>query len=102
MCVFGSPGAVPVPESLLLSPPPLVPLEPISTARLLESISPAQLEELRRTCKSCLQCVHDTVATGSAELGLQALEAKKQYQHHTLIFGKTVTFKLLLNSIFIL
>lgn len=81
---------VPVPESLLLSPPPLEQLEVVSTASLLAAISPARLEGLRRDCGGSLQCVHDTVATGSTELGLQALEAKNHYHHHTQIFGETV------------
>lgn len=93
MCVFVFLGAVPVPESLLFSPPPLVPLEPVSTAHLLESVSPAQLEGLRRTCKGSMQCVHDTVASGSSELGLQTLEAKKQFQHLALLYGETDTLK---------
>lgn len=91
--VFVPPGSVPVPESLLLSPPPLQQLEAVSTARLLATISPARLEGLRKDCGGCLQCVHDTVATGSTELGLQALEAKNHYHHHTQIFGEMVPQK---------
>ncbi|XP_075903434.1 uncharacterized protein LOC142902350 [Nelusetta ayraudi] len=87
--LFGLSWSVPVPESLLLSPPPLLPLEPFSTAQLLAAVSPARLEGLRRDCGGCLQCVHDTVATGSTELGLQALEAKNHYHHHTQIFGNS-------------
>uniref|UniRef100_A0A3Q3WEH4 Uncharacterized protein n=1 Tax=Mola mola TaxID=94237 RepID=A0A3Q3WEH4_MOLML len=78
-------SAVPVPESLLLSPPPLVPLEAVSTAQLLASVRPAQVEEVRRTCKGSMQCIHDTLASGSSELGLQTLEAKKRYQDLALI-----------------
>lgn len=81
-------GAVPVPESLLLSPPPLVPLEAVSTAQLLASVRPAQVEEVRRTCKGSMQCIHDTLASGSSELGLQTLEAKKRYQDLALIHGE--------------
>lgn len=85
---------MPVPESLLLSPPPLLPLEPVSTAQLLAAVSPARLEGLRRDCGGCLQCVHDTVATGSTELGLQALEAKNLYQRHTRTFGEMLAQKM--------
>uniref|UniRef100_A0A8C4EQG9 Si:ch73-105b23.6 n=1 Tax=Dicentrarchus labrax TaxID=13489 RepID=A0A8C4EQG9_DICLA len=84
---FGMSWAVPVPESLLFSPSPLVPLEPASTEHLLESVSPAEVEELRRTCKSNMQCVHDILASGSSKLGLQTLDAKKQYQNKALIYG---------------
>lgn len=80
-------GAVPVPESLLFSPPPLVPLEPASSKQLLESVSPAEVEELRRTCEGSMQCVHDTIASGSSDLGLQTLDAKKQFQNLALIYG---------------
>lgn len=89
VCVFL--GAVPVPESLLLSSPPLVPLDPVSSERLLESVSPAEVEELRRTCKGSMQCVHDTLASGSSDLGLQTLEAKRQYQNLAVIYGKMAT-----------
>lgn len=87
--MFAFAGAVPVPESLLLSPPPLVPLEPISTARLLSSVSPAQLEELRRTCKSNMHCVHDIIASGSSERGLHTLEARQKFEELALIYGET-------------
>lgn len=86
--MFVYPGAVPVPESLLLSPAPLVPLKPISTARLLGSVSPAQLDRLRRTCKGSVQCIHDTVASGSSELGLHTLEAERQFDDLALIYGE--------------
>lgn len=82
-------GAVPVPESLLLSPSPLVPLEPISTTSILSSVSPAQMEELRRTCKSNMQCIYDTIATGSSELGLHTLEARQRFEELALIHSKT-------------
>ncbi|XP_042290199.1 fibrillin-1 [Thunnus maccoyii] len=84
---FGLSWAVPVPESLLFSQPPLVPLEPISSKDLLESISPAAAEDLRRTCKGSMQCVHDTLASDSSDLGLSTLDAKKQYQNLALIYG---------------
>lgn len=86
MCV--SPGTVPIPESLLFSPSPLVPLEPASFEDLLEDVSPAVVEELRRTCSGSMQCVHDTLASGSSDLGLQTLDARKQYQNLALIYGK--------------
>ncbi|XP_059215533.1 mucin-like protein [Centropristis striata] len=79
--------AVPVPESLLFSPPPLVPLDPAVSENLLESASPAKLEELRRDCKGSMQCVEDTLTTGSSDLGLQTLDARKQYQNLALIYG---------------
>lgn len=87
--VFAFAGAVPVPESLLLSSPPLIPLEPISTASLLSSVSPVQMEELRRTCKSNMHCIHDTIASGSSELGLHTLEARQRFEELALIYGET-------------
>lgn len=86
MCVFL--GAVPVPESLLFSPPPLVPLALVSSEYLLGSVSPAEVEELRRTCKGSMECVHDALASGSTDLGLRTMDAKKQYQNLALIYGK--------------
>ena len=88
VCVFVFLGAVPVPESLLFSPPPLVPLKHVSTEHLLESVSPAEVEELRKTCKGNMMCVHDTLASGSSDMGLQTLDAKKQFQNLALIYGK--------------
>lgn len=87
------PGAVPIPESLLLSPAPLVPLKPISTARLLGSLSPAQLDRLMRSCKGSVQCIHDTVASGSSELGLRTLEARRQFEDLALIYGEMTTLE---------
>ncbi|XP_039995971.1 uncharacterized protein si:ch73-105b23.6 isoform X4 [Xiphias gladius] len=84
---FGMSWAVPVPESLLFSPPPLVPLEHVSSEHLMESVSPAEMEELRRTCKGSMECVYDTLASGSSDLGLQTLDAKKKYQNLALIYG---------------
>lgn len=88
-CVFAFEGAVPLPESLLLSPPPLVPLEPMSTASLLSSVSPAHMEELRRTCKGNMHCIHDIIASGSSELGLHTLEARQKLKELALIYGET-------------
>ncbi|XP_035848373.1 fibrillin-1 [Sander lucioperca] len=84
---FGLSWAVPVPESLLFSSPPLVPLEPVSSEQLLESVSPAEVEGLRRTCEGSMQCVYDTLATGSSDLGLRTLDAKKQYDNLARIYG---------------
>lgn len=89
VCVFL--GAVPVPESLLFSAPPLDPLQPASADHLLATVSPAEVEELRRTCKGVMQCVHDTLASGSSDLGLRTLDARKQYQNLALIYGKMAT-----------
>lgn len=80
-------GAVPVPESLLLSPPP-DPFSPVSADDLLQRASPAQVEELLKTCKGHTQCVYDTLATGNGNLGLEALKAKDQYQNMAQLFGK--------------
>ncbi|CAB1443899.1 unnamed protein product [Pleuronectes platessa] len=84
---FGLSWAVPVPESLLFSPPPLVPLKDVSTEHLLGSVSPAEVEELKKTCKGSMMCVHDTLASGSSDMGLQTLDAKKQFQNLALIYG---------------
>lgn len=48
------------------------------------------MEELRRTCKSNMQCVLDTIATGSSELGLHALEARQKFEELALVYGKTL------------
>lgn len=87
--MFAFAGAVPIPESLLLSPPPLVPLEPTFTASLLSSVSPSRLEELRRTCKGNTPCIHDTIASGSSELGLHTLAARQKFEELALIYGET-------------
>ncbi|XP_034537476.1 mucin-like protein [Notolabrus celidotus] len=84
---FGLSWAVPVPESLLFSPPPLSPLKSSSFEQLIGSVSPARVEELRRTCRGTLQCVHDTLASGRSALGLQTLDAKRQFQNLALLYG---------------
>uniref|UniRef100_A0A3B4WAF5 Si:ch73-105b23.6 n=1 Tax=Seriola lalandi dorsalis TaxID=1841481 RepID=A0A3B4WAF5_SERLL len=85
-------GMSPVPESLLFSLPPLVPLEHVSSEHLLQSSSPAEVEELRRTCKSCMECVHDTLASGSSDLGLRTLDAKNQFRSLALIYDGYLTW----------
>ncbi|XP_077470036.1 mucin-like protein [Stigmatopora argus] len=87
--LFGLSWAVPPPESLLLSSPPLNPLEPVSLKELLEGVSPDVVEQLRRTCQDSMQCVHDSLASNNPSLGLQALNAEKQYQHLAQIYGNT-------------
>lgn len=90
MCIFL--GAVPVPESLLFSEIPLVPLKYISSEHLLESVSPAGMEELRRTCQGSMQCVYDTLASSSSDLGLWTLDARAQYQNLALIYGSILHY----------
>ncbi|KAJ0067219.1 hypothetical protein NL108_013075, partial [Boleophthalmus pectinirostris] len=76
----------PVPESLLLSPPP-GPFTPVSTESLLQSASPAQVSELRTFCSGNMQCVHDTLATGDMELGEEARQAKERHTSMALLYG---------------
>ncbi|XP_061646854.1 sushi domain-containing protein 2-like [Phyllopteryx taeniolatus] len=87
--LFGLSWAVPQPESLLFSPPPLDILEPVSLNKLLEGFSPNEVEDLRRTCQGSMQCVHDSFASSNSDLGLQTLNAEKQYKNRALIYGKT-------------
>ncbi|XP_037829284.1 fibrillin-3 isoform X2 [Kryptolebias marmoratus] len=84
---FGLSWAVPGPESLLFSSPPSVPLASISTELLLEGTSPTKLEELKKTCKSSMQCVHDTLASGISDVGQQTLDAETHFQNLALIYG---------------
>lgn len=86
-CVFA--GAVPDPESLLFSPPPLEPLQPVSSKDLLSSVSPAEVEEMRRSCKGNMLCVLDTVATGSPELGQNTLMADIDYSKMAQVYGQS-------------
>lgn len=44
-----------------------------------------------RTCKGSVQCVHDTVASGSSELGQHTLEATRQFEDLVLIYGETTS-----------
>lgn len=87
-------GAVPVPESLLFSPPPAAPLRSISSQLLLDSVGPAELDDLRRTCRGAVQCVHDILASGSTELGLHTLEAKTQHRLLAVIHGEAPIVRL--------
>uniref|UniRef100_A0A3Q3AEJ0 Si:ch73-105b23.6 n=1 Tax=Kryptolebias marmoratus TaxID=37003 RepID=A0A3Q3AEJ0_KRYMA len=79
-------GLSPGPESLLFSSPPSVPLASISTELLLEGTSPTKLEELKKTCKSSMQCVHDTLASGISDVGQQTLDAETHFQNLALIY----------------
>ena len=51
-------------------------------------VSPALLEDLRRTCQGSMQCVHDTLASDSPNLGLESLQAEQQYHNLALVFGE--------------
>ncbi|XP_008274757.1 fibrillin-1 [Stegastes partitus] len=86
---FGWSWAVPLPESLLFSSPPQSPLQYVSTEDLLQTISPAEVEDLKRTCESSWQCVVDTLASGFADLGQMTLDAQKLFKRLALIFGNT-------------
>uniref|UniRef100_A0A3Q4HTD6 Si:ch73-105b23.6 n=1 Tax=Neolamprologus brichardi TaxID=32507 RepID=A0A3Q4HTD6_NEOBR len=78
-------GLSPGPESLLSSLTPMNSLVVTPTEDLLKSITPAEIEELTRTCKSSMQCVHDTLATGVPELGQETLKAETEFQNLALI-----------------
>uniref|UniRef100_A0A3Q1BQA9 Uncharacterized protein n=1 Tax=Amphiprion ocellaris TaxID=80972 RepID=A0A3Q1BQA9_AMPOC len=86
---FGWTWAVPVPESLLFSSPPREALEYVSTEKLLETVSPTEVEELRRTCERSMQCVFDILASGLADLGQKTLDAQKLFEKLSLIYGNT-------------
>ncbi|XP_049591742.1 fibrillin-2 isoform X1 [Syngnathus scovelli] len=87
--LFGLSWAVPQPERLLFSPSPLDPFEPISLNELLRGFSPDVVENMRRICQGSLQCVQDSLASGTSDLGLQTLNAEKQYGNLALIYGNT-------------
>lgn len=82
-------GAVPLPESLLFTTPPLTPFQPVSTEALVASVSPDTLARLQETCQGSMQCVHDILATKSTDLGLQNLQDLKQIYKLTVTFGET-------------
>lgn len=87
-------GAVPGPESLLSSQTPNNSLVVTPIENLLKSLSPVEIEELTRTCKSSMQCVHDTVATSVPELGQETLKAETEFQNLALIKGELVCTRL--------
>lgn len=82
-------GAVPLPESLLFSTPPLTPFQPVSTELLMTSVSPDTLSRLQKTCEGSMQCVHDILATNNTDLGLQSLQDQKQIYKLAVTFGET-------------
>ncbi|XP_049337688.1 mucin-like protein isoform X2 [Astyanax mexicanus] len=87
LAVFGQSWAVPVPESLLFSVPPLTPFQPVSTEELMSSVSPATLARHLQTCQGSMQCVHDILATDNTALGLQTMQDQKKLQSLTVTFG---------------
>uniref|UniRef100_W5KAE5 Si:ch73-105b23.6 n=1 Tax=Astyanax mexicanus TaxID=7994 RepID=W5KAE5_ASTMX len=86
LAVFGQ-SAVPVPESLLFSVPPLTPFQPVSTEELMSSVSPATLARHLQTCQGSMQCVHDILATDNTALGLQTMQDQKKLQSLTVTFS---------------
>ncbi|XP_058241182.1 mucin-like protein [Hemibagrus wyckioides] len=85
--LFGQSWAVPIPESLLFSTPPLTPFQPVSTELLMTSVSPDTLSGLQKTCEGSMQCVHDILATNNTDLGLQSLQDQKQIYKLAVTFG---------------
>uniref|UniRef100_A0A3Q1EUP3 Si:ch73-105b23.6 n=1 Tax=Acanthochromis polyacanthus TaxID=80966 RepID=A0A3Q1EUP3_9TELE len=85
-------SAVPGPESLLFSSPPREPLEHVSTGKLLETVSPTEVEELRRTCERSEECVFDILASGLADLGQKTLDAQKQFEKLSQIYDGYLTW----------
>lgn len=88
VCVCVLSGAVPGPESLLFSSAPKDPLQVPPIGNLLQTLSPAELEEVRRNCKNSTQCGHDTLTSSIPELGQWTLRAEMQFQNLALIKGK--------------
>ncbi|XDV50742.1 hypothetical protein PO909_019757, partial [Leuciscus waleckii] len=84
---FGQSWAVPAPESLLFSEPPSAPFSPIMTEQLMSSVSPEVLAKHSQTCQGSMQCVHDILATGNTNLGLDVLKDQQQLQNRTQIYG---------------
>lgn len=84
---FFSTGAVPAPESLLFSEHPSAPFSPITTEQLMSSVSPDVLAKHSQTCQGSMQCVHDILATGNTNLGLDVLKDQQQLQNRTQIYG---------------
>ncbi|XP_058652554.1 fibrillin-3 isoform X3 [Onychostoma macrolepis] len=80
-------GAVPAPESLLLSEPPSAPFNPIMTEQLMSSVSPDVLAKHSQTCQGSMQCVHDILATGNIILGQDVQKDQQQFQSRTQIYG---------------
>ncbi|TRY88739.1 hypothetical protein DNTS_029673 [Danionella cerebrum] len=84
---FGQSWAVPFPESLLLSDPPSTLISPTPTEQLMSSVSPEVLTRHTQTCQGSMQCVHDILATGSTNLGLDVLKDQQQFENRTQIYG---------------
>ncbi|KAK3554796.1 hypothetical protein QTP70_033490, partial [Hemibagrus guttatus] len=89
LLLFGQSWAVPLPESLLFTTPPLTPFQPVSTELLMASVSPDTLSRLQETCEGSMQCVHDILATNNTDLGLQSLRDQKQIYKLAVTFGNT-------------
>ncbi|XP_028325378.1 fibrillin-1 isoform X3 [Gouania willdenowi] len=84
---FGLSWTVPNPESLLLSLPPGEKLQSVSTESLLDSISPDELEELMLSCKSYIQCIHDTLVSGIPDLGQKTRADMVRFKQLEQIYG---------------
>ncbi|XP_029962393.1 fibrillin-1 [Salarias fasciatus] len=82
---FGLSWTVPGPESLLFSSPPQEPLKSVPTEELLNTTSPAEMKELRRSCRDSMPCILDTLASGLPEVGQQTLAAKTQLRNRAWI-----------------
>ncbi|MCI4376615.1 hypothetical protein PGIGA_G00190420 [Pangasianodon gigas] len=87
LLLFGQSWAVPLPESLLFTTPPLTPFQPVGTEELMTSVSPDTLARLQEACQSSMQCVHDILATKNTNLGLQSLQDQKKIYKLAVTFG---------------
>ncbi|XP_026791522.3 mucin-like protein isoform X2 [Pangasianodon hypophthalmus] len=87
LLLFGQSWAVPLPESLLFTTPPLTPFQPVGTEELMTSVSPDTLARLQEACQGSMQCVHDILATKNTNLGLQSLQDQKKIYKLAVTFG---------------
>ncbi|XP_017318641.1 fibrillin-2 isoform X1 [Ictalurus punctatus] len=87
LLLFGQSWAVPLPERLLFTTPPLIPFQPVSTEELMASVSPETLVRLQETCQGSMQCVHDILTSKNTNLGLQSLKDQKQFYKLAVTFG---------------
>ncbi|XP_051775224.1 mucin-like protein [Erpetoichthys calabaricus] len=84
---FGLSWTVPQPESLIPSDQESSNFQPVFMEELLTSVSADILEQNRNTCRGKIPCLHDFLATGLIDVGMQTIKFLEKSEKMLALFG---------------
>ncbi|XP_051775202.1 mucin-like protein [Erpetoichthys calabaricus] len=84
---FGLSWTVPQPEILIPSDQESSNFQPVFMEELLTSVSADILEQNRNTCRGKIPCLHDFLATGLIDVGMQTIKFLEKSEKMLALFG---------------